>query len=99
LAKGHLICKRVSEALARAEMGRRIRVTIKEELTHKISETEGKVSQDISIVTEEKTNELLLDSEIVGYSEDASAGKCSSTVVMPKSRIVEMLSDTNRSSR
>lgn len=88
LAKGHLICQRVSETSARAELAKQIRVFVKEHAIDRVRERTGKPSeQDIEIVREEMANELLSDVKIVARSVNEAEGTCSSTAVMPRTRI------------
>ena len=88
LAKGQLICQRVSETEARAELAKQIRVLVKEHAIDRVRERTGQpLEQDIEIVREEIANELLQDVKIVDRTEDQAAGTCSSTAVMPKSRV------------
>lgn len=88
LTKGPLICQRVDDTAARAELAKLIRVTIKEHATDRIRERTGKpFEQDIEVVREELVNELLQDVKIVTRKVDKAAGTCSSVAVMPKSQI------------
>ncbi len=65
-----------------------IRVTIREHATDRVRERTGKpLEQDIEVVREELVNELLQEVKIVDRKVDKAAGTCSSTAVMPKSRI------------
>ena len=95
LSKGPLICQRVADTAARAELAKLIRVTIKEHATDRVRERTGKpVEQDIEVVREELVNELLRDVKIVDRKVDKAAGTCSSTAVMPKSRITHQKFDS-----
>ncbi len=88
LSKGRLVCQRVSELAARAELAKQIRVWIKEHAVDRVRERTGApVEQDIEVVREETVSELLQDVKIVDRRVDEAAGICSSTAVMPKSRI------------
>jgi hypothetical protein len=88
LTKGHLICQRVSETEARAELARQIRVLIKEHAIDRVRERTGHpLEQDVEIVREEMANELLSDVKVVDRSVNEGEGTCSSTAVMPKTRI------------
>src|SRR5206468_5117945 len=69
LTKGHLICQRVSETAARAELAKQIRVLVKEHAIDRVRERTGQpLEQDIEIVREEMANELLSDVKIVDRS-------------------------------
>ncbi len=95
LAKGHLICQRVSETEARAELAKQIRVFVKEHAIDRVRERSGQpLEQDIEIVREEIANELLQDVKIIDRSIDEARGTCSSTAVMPKSRIAPKLGNS-----
>lgn len=88
LTKGRLICQRVSETAARAELAKQIRVLVKEHAIDRVRERSGQpLEQDIEIVREELTNELLQDVKIIDRSIDEAGGTCSSTAVMPKSHV------------
>lgn len=90
LAKGPLVCERVADTAARAELAKLIRVQIKEHATDRVRERSGQpLEQDIEIVREEMANELLQDVRIVDRRKDTQAGICSSTAVMPKSRVTQ----------
>jgi len=87
LAKGQLICQRVADTAARAELAKLIRVTIKEHATDRVREqTSGHVEQDVEVIREELVNEMLQDVKIVDRSVDRTARTCSSTAVMPDKR-------------
>jgi len=95
LTKGPLICQRVSDTAARAELAKLIRVTIKEHAIDRVRERTGKpLEQDIEVVREELVNELLRDLKIVDRKVDKAASTCSSTAVMPKSRITPQKFDS-----
>jgi len=88
LSKGPLICQRVADTAARAEVAKLIRVTIKEHAIDRVRERSGKpLEQDIEVVREELVNELLRDVKIVDRRVDRAGGTCSSTAVMPKSTV------------
>ncbi len=66
LSKGPLICQRVSDMAARAELAKLVRVQIKERAVDRVRERTGMpFEQDIEVVREELVNELLRDVEIV----------------------------------
>ena len=88
LSKGRLVCRRVSELAARAELAKQIRVWVKEHAVDRVRERTGApVEQDIEVVREETVNELLQDVKIVDQRVDEAGGTCSSVAVMPKSRV------------
>ena len=91
LTKGPLICQRVSDTAARAELAKLIRVTIKEHAADRMRERTGKpIEQDIEVVREELVNELLRDVKIVDRKVDKAAGTCSSTAVMRRSNLIPL---------
>ena len=91
LTKGQLICQRVSDTAARAELAKLIRVTIKEHAIDRVRERTGKpLKQDIEVVREELVNELLQDAKIVDRKVDKAAGTCSSTAVMRRSNLIPL---------
>jgi len=88
LSKGRLVCLRVSELVARAELAKQIRVWVKEHAVDRVRERTGApTEQDIEVVREETVNELLQDVKIVNHRVDEAAGTCTSVAVMPKSRV------------
>ena len=88
LSKGHLVCRRVSELAARAEVAKQIRVWVKEHAVDRVRERTGApVEQDIEVVREETVNELLQDVKIVDQRVDEAGGTCTSVAVMPKSHV------------
>ena len=91
LTKGPLICQRVSDTAARAELAKLIRVTIKEHAIDRVRERTGKpLEQDVEVVREELVNELLRDVKIVDRKVDKAAGTCSSTAVMRRSSLIPL---------
>ena len=91
LSKGRLVCRRVSELAARAELAKQIRVWVKEHAVDHVRERTGApVEQDIEVVREETVNELLQDVKIVDHRVDEAAGTCTSVAVMPKSRVTPL---------
>jgi len=88
LKKGLLVCERVADTAARAELAKLIRVQIREHATDRVRERSGQPpEQDIEVIREEIANELLQEVKIIDRSIDEAAGTCSSTAVMPKKRI------------
>ncbi|MDQ6734727.1 MAG: hypothetical protein M3Z35_11560 [Nitrospirota bacterium] len=60
LSKGRVVCERVAELAARADVAKQIRVVVKEEIRDHVRERTGRaVEQDIEIVREEHVSELL----------------------------------------
>ena len=91
LTKGPLICQRVADTAARAELAKLLRETIKEHAIDRIRERTGKpLEQDIEVVREQLVNELLRDLKIVDRKVDKAAGTCSSTAVMRKSNLIPL---------
>jgi hypothetical protein len=87
LSKGRVVCQRVAELAARADLAKQIRVLVKEHMSDRLRERTGQhAQQDIEIVREEDVNELLRDVKIVDRAVDTAAGTCSSMAVMPKGR-------------
>src|SRR5207245_3980075 len=87
LSKGRLVCRRVSELAARAELAKQIRVWVKEHAVDRVRERTGApAEQDIEVVREETVNELLQDVKIVDHNVDEVAGTCTSVAARPKRR-------------
>lgn len=92
LSSGPLVCERVADTVARAEVAKQIRVFIEETLTDRQRERSGQpFQQDIEIVLKETTSELLQDVQIVARTVDRPTNTCTSTAVMPKSRITQKM--------
>jgi hypothetical protein len=88
LSKGRVICQRVAELAARADVAKQIRVLVKEHMSDRLQERTGQnAQQDIEIVREEEVNELLRDVKIVERAVDTAVGTCSSMAVMRKGRM------------
>ncbi len=88
LAKGKIICQRVSELAARTDIAKQIRVLVKEHATDRVRERTGRdPEQDIEVIREEIVQEYLQGVKIVDRQVDEGAGTCTSTAVMPKSQI------------
>ena len=88
LAKGKLVCQRVSELAARSDLAKQIRVLVKEHATDRVRERTGReTEQDIEVVREEIVQEYLQGVTIVDRRIDEEAKTCSATAVMPKSRL------------
>lgn len=87
LSKGLLVCQRVADTAARAELAKLIRVYVEEHTVDRLRERSGSpAQQDIEVVREESAGELLQDVKIIDRRTDQAAGMCSSTAVMPKQR-------------
>ncbi|MBP6607563.1 MAG: LPP20 family lipoprotein [Nitrospira sp.] len=87
LSKGTLVCQRVSELAARADIAKQIRVLVKEHATDRLRERTGReAEQDIEVVREEIVQEYLQGVRIVERRTDDTAKTCSATAVMPKPR-------------
>ena len=90
LGKGKLVCQRVSELAARADIAKQIRVLVKEHATDRLRERTGReVEQDIEVVREEIVQEYLQGVRIIERHTDEEAKTCSATAVMPKPRLPE----------
>ena len=87
LRKGPLICQRVADTAARAELAKLIRVQVKEHATDRLRERTGQpLEQEIEVIREEMASELLQDVRIVDRQVDMGAGRCISTAIMPNVR-------------
>lgn len=88
LTKGKVVCRRVSELSARADLAKQIRVLVKEHLIDRVRERSGRESeQDIELTREEIVQEYLHDVMIVGRRIDEENKTCSATAIMPKNRV------------
>lgn len=88
LSKGPLVCQRVSELAARADIAKQIRVQVKEHAIDRLRERTGhETEQDIEVVREEIVQEYLQGVRIVERHTDEEAKTCSATAVMPKPRL------------
>jgi hypothetical protein len=89
MSKGVVVCQRVSELAARADVAKQIRVLVKEHAMDRVRERTGHaLEQDIEIIREEEVKELLHDVRIIERKLDPVGGICTSVAVMPKSRIL-----------
>ena len=85
LTKGRLICERVAELAARADLAKQIRVQVKEWIHDRVRERTGKaVEQDIEIVREEQVSELLQQVKIIDREINPETGMCTSKAVMQR---------------
>ncbi|HLZ36117.1 MAG TPA: hypothetical protein VKP13_19095 [Nitrospira sp.] len=88
LAKGPIICQRVSELSARADLAKQIRILVKEHMVDRLRErTGGDAEQDIEVTREEIVQEYLQGVKIVDRQLDETNKTCSATAVMPKSQV------------
>ena len=88
LSKGKLVCQRVSELAARADIAKQIRVLVKEHATDRLRERSGReAEQDIEVVREEIVQEYLQGVKIIDRRADEEAKTCSATAVMPRNQL------------
>jgi len=86
LAKGKIVCQRVSELSARTDLAKQIRVMVKEHMVDRVRERTGRESeQDIELTREEIVQEYLLGVKIVNRHIDEENKVCTATAVMLKS--------------
>jgi hypothetical protein len=86
LAKGRIVCQRVSELSARTDLAKQIRVMVKEHMVDRIRERSGRdAEQDIELTREEIVQEYLLGVKIVDRQIDEEQKICTATAVMLKS--------------
>ena len=88
MAKGPIICQRVSELSARTDLAKQIRVLVKEHMVDRVRERTGReAEQDIELTREEIVQEYLQGVKIVDRQIDEDSKTCSATAVMPKDQI------------
>jgi hypothetical protein len=88
MAKGPIICQRVSELSARTDLAKQIRILVKEHMVDRVRERTGReAEQDIELTREEIVQEYLQGVKIVDHQIDEGSKTCSATAVMPKSQI------------
>ena len=86
LAKGKIVCQRVSELSARTDLAKQIRVMVKEHMVDRVRERTGRDSeQDIELTREEIVQEYLSGVKIVDRRIDEEHKTCTATAVMLKS--------------
>lgn len=86
LAKGKVVCQRVSELSARTDLAKQIRVMVKEHMVDRVRERSGReTEQDIELTREEIVQEYLLGVKIVDRRIDEEHKTCTATAVMLKS--------------
>jgi len=95
LTKGPLVCERVADTVARAALAKQIRVYVEETFTHRQHERSGQpFEQDIEVVIKETASELLQEVQIIDRTMNKTANTCTSTAMMPKSRITQKAAAT-----
>lgn len=88
MAKGPIVCQRVSELSARTDLAKQIRILVKEHMIDRIRERSGRdADQDIEVTREEIVQEYLQGVKIIDRQIDEEKKICSATAVMPKSQI------------
>jgi hypothetical protein len=88
MAKGAIICQRVSELSARTDLAKQIRILVKEHMVDRVRERTGReAEQDIELTREEVVQEYLQGVKIVDRRIDEDSKTCSATAVMPKGQI------------
>lgn len=88
MAKGPIVCQRVSELSARTDLAKQIRILVKEHMVDRVRERTGReAEQDIEVTREEIVQEYLQGVKIVDRRIDEDKKLCSATAVMPKSQI------------
>lgn len=88
MAKGPIVCQRVSELSARTDLAKQIRILVKEHMVDRIRERSGKEAEvDVEVTREEIVQEYLQGVKIVDRQIDEEKKLCSATAVMPKNQI------------
>jgi hypothetical protein len=88
MAKGAIVCQRVSELSARTDLAKQIRILVKEHMVDRVRERTGRdAEQDIEVTREEIVQEYLQGVQIVDRRVDDTTKTCSATAIMPKDRI------------
>ncbi len=88
MAKGQIICQRVSELSARTDLAKQIRILVKEHMVDRVRERTGReAEQDIELTREEIVQEYLQGVKIVDRQIDEGSKTCSATAIMPKNQI------------
>ena len=88
MAKGWVVCQRVSELSARTDLAKQIRILVKEHMVDRIRERTGReTEQDIEFTREEIVQEYLQGVKIVDHLIDEEKNLCSATAVMLKNQI------------
>ena len=88
MAKGRIICQRVSELSARTDLAKQIRILVKEHMVDRVRERiGGAAEQDVEVTREEIVQEYLQGVKIVDRQIDEDSKTCSATAVMLKTQI------------
>ena len=88
MAKGLIVCQRVSELSARTDLAKQIRILVKEHMVDRLCERTGRdAEQDIEVTREEIVQEYLQGVKIIDRQIDEANKICFATAVMPKSQI------------
>lgn len=88
MVKGPVVCQRVSELSARADLAKQIRILVKEHMVDRIRDRTGHhLDQDIEVTREEIVEEYLQGVKIIDHRVDETNNTCWATAVMPKSQI------------
>ena len=88
MAKGKIVCQRVSELSARTDLAKQIRILVKEHMVDRVRERTGReAEQDIELTREEIVQEYLQGVKIVDRQIDEEGKTCSAIALMPKSQI------------
>ena len=88
LSKGTVVCQRVAELAARADLAKQVRVLMKEHLIDRTRERTGReVEQDIELTREEIVQEYLHDVKIVDHRIDEVHKTCTATARMPRNQV------------
>ena len=88
MAKGPIICQRVSELSARADLAKQIRILVKEHMIDRVRERTGReAEQDIELTREEIVQEYLQGVKMIDRQIDEESKTCSATAIMPKNQV------------
>jgi hypothetical protein len=88
MAKGPIVCQRVSELSARTDLAKQIRILVKEHMVDRVREGAGRdAEQDVEVTREEIVQEYLQGVKIVDRRIDEEKKLCTATAIMPKSEI------------
>ncbi|HJT19534.1 MAG TPA: hypothetical protein VJ746_03635 [Nitrospira sp.] len=88
MAKGPIVCQRVSELSARTDLAKQIRILVKEHMVDRVREGAGRdAEQDVEVTREEIVQEYLQGVKIVDRHIDEEKKLCTATAIMPKREI------------
>ena len=88
MAKGPIVCQRVSELSARTDLAKQIRIFVKEHMVDRIRERSGKdADQDIELTREEIVQEYLQGVQIIDRQINEEKKVCTATAVMPRNKL------------